>query len=90
MVLNKIDLIDKKDLLPLILEFQSLLKFEKIFMLSALKNKGINDFLDWITKQMPVGPFLYPEEDITDTNLRYLASEILGKTSTKYASRNTI
>ena len=46
-------------------------------MLSALKSKGIKDFLDWITKQMPVGPFLYPIEDITDTNLRYLASEIL-------------
>ena len=46
-------------------------------MLSAAKRKGIKDFLDWITKQMPVGPFLYPIEDITDTNLRYLASEIL-------------
>ena len=77
LILNKIDLINKKDLLPLISEFQSLLKFEKIFMLSALKSKGIKDFLDWITKQMPVGPFLYPIEDITDTNLRYLASEIL-------------
>ena len=77
LILNKIDLINKKDLLPLISEFQSLFKFEKIFMLSALKSKGIKDFLDWITKQMPVGPFLYPIEDITDTNLRYLASEIL-------------
>ena len=77
LILNKIDLINKKDLLPLISEFQSLFKFEKIFMLSALKSKGIKDFLDWITKQMPVGPFLYPMEDITDTNLRYLASEIL-------------
>ena len=77
LILNKIDLINKKDLLPLISEFQSLFKFEKIFMLSALKSKGIKDFLDWITKQMPVGPFLYPKEDITDTNLRYLASEIL-------------
>ena len=77
LILNKIDLINKNDLLPLISEFQSLFKFEKIFMLSALKSKGIKDFLDWITKQMPVGPFLYPIEDITDTNLRYLASEIL-------------
>ena len=77
LILNKIDLINKKDLLPLIAEFQSLLKFEKIFMLSALKSEGIKDFLDWITKKMPVGPFLYPIEDITDTNLRYLASEIL-------------
>lgn len=77
LILNKIDLINKKDLLPLISEFQCLFKFEKIFMLSALKSKGIKDFLDWITKQMPVGPFLYPIEDITDTNLRYLASEIL-------------
>ena len=77
LILNKIDLINKKDLLPLISEFQSLFKFEKIFMLSALKSKGIKDFLDWITKKMPVGPFLYPIEDITDTNLRYLASEIL-------------
>ena len=77
LILNKIDLIDKKNLLPLISEFQKLLKFEEIFMLSALKNKGIEKLLDWLIFQMPVGPYFYPIEDITDTNLRNIASEIL-------------
>ena len=46
-------------------------------MLSALKNKGIEKLLDWLIFQMPVGPYFYPIEDITDTNLRNIASEIL-------------
>ena len=48
-------------------------------MLSALKNKGIEKLLDWLIFQMPVGPYFYPIEDITDTNLRNIASEILRK-----------
>ena len=78
LVLNKIDLINKKDLLPLISEFQSLFKFEKIFMLSALKSKGIKIFrLD--NKTDACWTIFVSNEDITDTNLRYLASEILRK-----------
>ena len=46
-------------------------------MLSALKNNGIEKLLDWMIIKMPVGPYFYPIEDITDTNLRNIASEIL-------------
>jgi len=77
LILNKVDLIKKKELLPLILKFEKLYKFEEIFMLSALDGSGIESLLNWLIRKMPESHFLFDHDDLTDTPKRQIASEIL-------------
>ena len=77
LILNKVDLIKKKELLPLISKFKNIFSFNEVFMLSALNGSGISDLIDWLMKEMPECPFLYDSDYITDTPQRQIASEIL-------------
>ena len=77
LILNKIDLINKKKLLPLIDNFKKLFNFEEIFMLSALDGSGTELFLNFLIKKMPESSFIYDHNDLTDTPKRQIASEIL-------------
>lgn len=77
LVLNKVDtLSDKKALLPLIAWFQERATFSEIFMLSALKGDGVPELRDKLAEVMPAGPWLYPEDQLTDLPKRLLAAEI--------------
>ncbi|MBU6448317.1 MAG: GTPase Era [Rhodospirillales bacterium] len=77
LLLNKIDLIDRQDLLPLTQEAAQLAPFEQVFMISAQKGDGIDALLDYCAGILPEGPFLYPEDDLTDLPDRQLAAEIV-------------
>ena len=77
LILNKVDLIKKKELLPLISKFKNIFSFKEVFMLSALNGSGIIALIDWLIKEMPECPFLYDSDYITDTPQRQIASEIL-------------
>jgi len=77
LVLNKVDLIKRKDLLPLIDKFNNITNFDQIFMVSALNGDGTEDLLYWLSGQMPEGPFLYDVDDISDMPVRQMASEVL-------------
>ena len=76
LVLNKIDLIDKPKLLALAEAFTAEYPFERVFMVSALKGSGVEDFRRYLAGQMPPGPWLYPEDQLSDLPLRLLAAEI--------------
>ncbi|HHN66889.1 MAG TPA: GTPase Era, partial [Thermopetrobacter sp.] len=76
LVLNKIDLIEKEKLLELAAAFNDLHDFEATFMVSALKGGGLADLRDWLAAHMPEGPWLYPEDQLSDVPLRLLAAEI--------------
>jgi len=75
LVLNKIDLCARPDLLPLTAELTALAPFEHTFMLSAANGDGVTDLLDALANTMPPGPYLYPEDDLTDLPDRLLAAE---------------
>ena len=75
-LLNKIDLVNKPDLLHLSAQLNSLFSFDKIFMVSALKNDGIDDVKNYLAKISPKSPWLYPEDQITDAPLEFELSEI--------------
>lgn len=77
LLLNKIDLIDRQELLPLTQEAALLAPFERVFMISAQKGDGIDALLDYCAEILPEGPFLYPEDDLTDLPDRQLAAEIV-------------
>ena len=77
LILNKIDLIKPEDLLGKASKLAKITNFEKIFMISAKKGKGVKDLVRWLAEQMPQGPFLFDPNDLSDMPQRQLASEIL-------------
>lgn len=76
LVLNKIDKIKNEKLLSLSQELNDMFEFESTFMISALKGDGVSDLLNTVSDYMPAGPWLYPEDQISDMPLRLLAAEI--------------
>jgi GTPase len=76
LVLNKIDLVKRDTLLQLAKTANEAGSFARTFMISALTGDGVTDFLDDLAGKMPEGPFLYPEDQMTDLPLRFLAAEI--------------
>jgi GTP-binding protein Era len=78
LLLNKIDLLaDKSKLLPLIAEFQTLHDFKEIVPISALKKKGLDELLACVLKALPKGPRYFPEDQITDQPVRFMAAELI-------------
>jgi len=76
LLLNKIDLVPRENLLALAAEANQLATFAKIFMISALSGDGLDDLAAYLAEAVPAGPFLYPEDEVTDVPLRQLAAEI--------------
>ncbi|HEX8164361.1 MAG TPA: GTPase Era, partial [Beijerinckiaceae bacterium] len=76
LVLNKIDLIARPKLLDLAAALNARLPFERTYMVSALTGDGVADLKRALAVMMPPGPWLYPEDQISDAPLRMLAAEI--------------
>ena len=76
LILNKIDTVEATSLLQLAADINEKLPFAETFMVSALKKRGMNKLLEKLGQMMPPGPWLYPEDQISDAPLRSLAAEI--------------
>ena len=76
LVLNKIDTIEVEKLLALAGEVNAALAFDETFMISALRGHGLDRFKATLGRAMPPGPWLFPEDQITDAPLRVFAAEI--------------
>ncbi len=76
LVLNKIDLMPHEKLLAIADTLNKRVKFEATFMISAMKGHGVHKILEWLEDKLPLGPWLYPEDQISDAPLRFLAAEI--------------
>ncbi|HVZ13856.1 MAG TPA: GTPase Era [Bauldia sp.] len=76
LVLNKIDAIAREALLGLAAEANGLVPFERTFMISALTGDGVPDLVAYLETRLPEGPWLYPEDEISDVPLRQMAAEI--------------
>jgi GTP-binding protein Era len=79
LILNKVDLLrgGKIQLLPLIEEYKKLHSFHEIIPISALKRDGLDILLKQVTAALPVGPALFPLDQLTDQPTRFMASEII-------------
>jgi len=75
LVLNKTDLVPAPALLPLIATLTALAPFEETFMVSAGTGDGVSELSRALAEAVPEGPFLYPEDDLTDLPDRLLAAE---------------
>ena len=76
LVLNKIDLLIKEELLKKISEFKSHYDFEKIFLISAKNGNGCKELIEYLAYSMPSHPFMYDGESVSDLPKSILASEI--------------
>jgi GTPase len=76
-VLNKVDRMEEKaQSLTLAQALEQRVPFERLFMLSALSGDGVADLKAYLAARIPVGPWHYPADDLTDIPLRTLAAEI--------------
>lgn len=76
LLINKIDQIQRDKLLELTAKLHELYTFDETFMVSALNGDGCADFMQYLTKNLPEGPYMYPEDQISDLPLRMLAAEV--------------
>ena len=77
LLLNKVDLVDKPRLLPLIEHWSKLYDFREIIPISARKQTGLDDMLDALVRAIPEGQPYFPADQLTDQPLRFLVSEIV-------------
>ena len=75
-VLNKVDLVKKPELLKLTSELIELKAFAEIFMVSALTGDGVDDLRAYLAGAVAEGPWLFPEDQLSDASLRQTAAEI--------------
>ncbi|WP_245572776.1 GTPase Era [Lichenihabitans psoromatis] len=76
LVLNKIDTIETTELLALTADVNAKLAFDETFMISALRKHGLPKLREKLAGFMPAGPWLYPEDQISDAPMRSFAAEI--------------
>ena len=74
--INKIDVVKHETLLPLADEIGRSYAFERVFMISSIDGDGVGDLTDYLAAAVPAGPWLYPEDQLTDLPQRLLAAEI--------------
>ncbi|HQC18083.1 MAG TPA: GTPase Era [Smithella sp.] len=77
LVINKIDLIEKKFLLPLMDKFRRIYDFRDIVPISALHGNGVEELLTIVKEMLPEGPKYYPDDIVTDATERFIASEFI-------------
>lgn len=77
LVINKIDLVEKTNLLPFLGQYRTLFPFAAMIPISALSGDGVTILLDEILKLLPEGPRYFPEDMMTDRSERFIAAEII-------------
>ncbi len=74
--LNKVDLVDKSKLLALAAHVTERLEPDQIFMISASTGDGVPDLKQALANALPAGPWLYPEDEVSDATDRMIAAEL--------------
>ena len=82
--LNKVDAIQKQELLPITAEINELAHPRDIFMISALKNDGVDEMLRALADAMPAGPYLFEPHDATDVPDNLYLAELTREKIYKY------
>ncbi|TNC98297.1 MAG: GTP-binding protein Era [Stygiobacter sp.] len=76
LVLNKVDMVKKEKLLKLTGQLHEEGIFTDVFMVSALKGDGLADLSKVLSDRVPLGPWMFPEDEVSDLPQRMLAAEI--------------
>lgn len=76
LIVNKIDLVRRDSLLELVSTLTQKCEFDETFMISAINGDGCGEFMDYLANKLPLGPWLYPEDQISDMPMKLLAAEV--------------
>ncbi|MET4388843.1 GTP-binding protein Era [Bradyrhizobium sp. F1.4.3] len=76
LVINKVDLVQREKLLALAQTANERMPFARTFMIAALSGDGVDDLRHTLAEMVAPGPFLYPEDQMSDAPMRHLAAEI--------------
>jgi GTP-binding protein Era len=76
LAINKIDVMKREQLMDVAAAFNTAYPFSETFMISALSGSGTADLRKAIARRMPEGPWLYPEDQVADLQLRFMAAEM--------------
>lgn len=77
LVINKIDLVHPDSLLPLIEQYNNLLKFQEVVPISATQGNNVAELLNTLIKYLPQGPQYYPQEQLSDHPEYFVVAEII-------------
>ena len=77
LVMNKVDLVKKEDLLPLIADYSNIHEFDSIIPMSAKNKDGLNILLEDIKEHLEEGPKFYLDDMVTDKTEKEIAAEII-------------
>jgi len=77
LILNKIDLTRPEHYMARTKELSAMFDFQRVFMVSAETGSGVADIAGWLAGEMPVGPYLFDPEDLSDLPIRLMAAEIM-------------
>lgn len=77
LLINKIDLLRREKILPLIQAYQGLHEFTAIIPISALREEGREELLAELVRMLPEGPRYFPDDIPTDASVRFISAEII-------------
>ena len=77
LLINKVDLVEKNDLLPIMESYRKLYDFKAIIPISAKEGENLGALLTEIKKYLPEGPKYYPDDFVTDQPERLIAAELI-------------
>ena len=77
LVMNKVDMVEKENLLPMIADYSSMHDFDSIVPISAKTGDGVNILLNDIKEHLTEGPQFYDEDMVTDQPEKQIAAEII-------------
>jgi GTP-binding protein Era len=77
LIVNKVDLVKKEELLPIIEYYRSIMDFEEIFPVSALNGDNVDALLKETVSRMPFSPAYYPDDIMSDQIERDFISEFI-------------
>jgi len=76
LLINKVDAVAKENLLEMVSKLNGQFQFAETFLVSALKGDGCAEFVSYLSQNLPTGPWLYPDDQVSDLPLRILAAEV--------------
>ena len=77
LIINKIDLVPRGNLLPIMERYYQLRPFEQIIPISALMGDGVDVLVSELLRILPEGPKFFPDDMITDLPERFLVAEFI-------------
>ena len=77
LVINKVDMAPRDEVLPIIAKFAAMERFDDIVPVSALKDENVDHLLDVIFDHLPEGPQYFPEDMITDQPEKFIVAELI-------------